>query len=82
MIDLETDGVFIEKALYANTKMVAGLVEMDDYGRIQVDHANRTSQQGIFAAGDAASGFPEQVLIAVGEGAKAALSAYEYLLTL
>jgi thioredoxin reductase len=81
VLDLESDGMFIEKALYANTKMVAGLVEMDEFGRIKVDHANRTNVPGIFAAGDAASGFAEQVLIAVGEGAKAALSAYEYLLS-
>jgi NADH-dependent peroxiredoxin subunit F len=77
---LESDATFIEKALYANTRMVTGLVEMDEYGRIKVDCANRTSREGIFAAGDAASGFAEQVLIAVGEGAKAALSAYDYLL--
>jgi NADH-dependent peroxiredoxin subunit F len=81
LLELESNGIFIEKALYANTRMVEGLVEMDEYGRIVVDHANRTSHPGIFAAGDSATGFAEQVLIAVGEGAKAALSAYEYLLT-
>ena len=60
--------------------MVAGLVDLDDEGRIKVDCANRTNVPGIFAAGDVTSGYAEQVLIAVGEGAKAALSAYEYLL--
>lgn len=80
LLNLESDGIFIEKALHANTRMVEGLVEMDDFKRIVVDHANRTSRPGIFAAGDAATGFAEQVLIAVGEGASAALSAYEYLL--
>jgi len=82
LIDLEFDAVFVEKSMTANTRMVAGLVEMDEYGRIQVDSANRASLPGIFAAGDVTDSYGQQVLIAVGEGAKAALSAYEYLLTL
>jgi len=45
-----------------------------------VDYANRTDIPGLFAAGDVTNGYAEQVLIAVGEGAKAALSVYEYLL--
>jgi alkyl hydroperoxide reductase subunit F len=63
-----------------NSQMVAGLVDLDEQGRIKVDCGSRTNIPGIFAAGDVTSGFAEQVLIAVGEGAKAALSAYEYLL--
>ena len=43
---------------------------------------NRASRPGIFAAGDVTNVYAEQVLIAIGEGAKAALSAYDYLLTL
>jgi alkyl hydroperoxide reductase subunit F len=78
--ELNTDGIFIEKALIPNSQMVAGLVDMDEEGRIIVDCANRTNLPGIYAAGDVASGYAEQVLIAVGEGAKAALSAYDYLL--
>ncbi|MFN2121004.1 MAG: FAD-dependent oxidoreductase, partial [Anaerolineales bacterium] len=54
--------------------------ELNDRGQIVVDCANRTSLPGVFAAGDVTSGYAEQVLVAVGEGAKAALSAYEYLL--
>lgn len=78
--ELDADGTFIEMALIPNSQMVAGLVDLDGEGRICVDCANRSSLPGIFAAGDVASGYAEQVLIAVGEGAKAALSAYEYLL--
>lgn len=78
--ELEADGIFIEKALIPNSRLVAELVEMDDQYRIKVDTANCTSQPGIFAAGDVTDGFAEQVLVAVGEGAKAALSAYDYLL--
>ena len=78
--ELNADGIFIEKALIPNSQMVANLVELDDQSRIVVDCANLTNVPGIFAAGDVASGYAEQVLIAVGEGAKAALSAYDYLL--
>lgn len=81
LVELNADGTFIEMALIPNSQMVAHLVDLDEQGRIRVDCGSRTSQAGLFAAGDVASGFAEQVLIAVGEGAKAALSAYEYLLT-
>ena len=78
--EMDADAIFIEMALNPNSQMVAGLVDLDEEGRIKVDIAGHTSMPGIFAAGDVTSGFAEQVLIAVGEGAKAALSAYEYLL--
>lgn len=80
--ELAADGTFIEMSLMPNTKMVTGLVDLDEIGRIKVDCACRTSVPGLFAAGDATNGYSEQVLIAVGEGAKAALSAYDYLLQL
>lgn len=78
--ELTADAVFIEMALIPNSQMIADLVELDDQNRIVVDCSNRTNVPGIYAAGDVTSGFAEQVLIAVGEGAKAALSAYEFLL--
>lgn len=78
--EIEADGTFIEMALIPNSKMVANLVELDAQGRIIVDCGNRTNVPGIFAAGDVTSTYAEQVLVAVGEGAKAALSAYDYLL--
>jgi alkyl hydroperoxide reductase subunit F len=74
------DAMFVEKALTPNTEMVKDLVKLDERGQIIVDGANRTSLAGVFAAGDVTNGYAEQVLVAVGEGAKAALSAYEYLL--
>lgn len=80
VVEIQADGTFIEMALLPNSQMVAGLVDLDEQGRIWVDCASRTSLEGVFAAGDVTSGYAEQVLIAVGEGAKAALSAYEYLL--
>ena len=77
---IEADGTFIEIGLDPNSQMVAGLVELDAQGRIEVDCAARTNVPGIIAAGDVTNTYAEQVLIAVGEGAKAALSAYDYLL--
>lgn len=74
------DGMFVEKGLTPNISMVKGLVELDDKGRIVIDSACRTNIPGLFAAGDVTNSYAEQVLVAVGEGAKAALSAYEYLL--
>jgi NADH-dependent peroxiredoxin subunit F len=79
-IELEADATFVEKDLIPNSEMVAGLVDLDDAGRIEIDCSNHCSHPGIFAAGDVTSCHAEQVLVAVGEGAKAALSAYEYLL--
>ncbi len=78
--EIDADGMFVEMALIPNSEMVAGLVDLDAQGRIKVDSRNRTSVPGIFAAGDVANTYAEQVLVAVGDGAKAALSAYEYLL--
>jgi alkyl hydroperoxide reductase subunit F len=78
--EISADGLFIERALIPNSEMVASLVDLDAQGRIKIDARNRTSVPGIFAAGDVADTYAEQVLVAAGEGAKAALSAYEYLL--
>ncbi len=77
---LDIDGVFVELELIPNSEPVHGLVELDDKGRIKIDRLNRTNCPGLFAAGDVTDAFAEQVVIAVGEGAKAALSAYDYLL--
>jgi alkyl hydroperoxide reductase subunit F len=77
---VDVDGVFIELGLIPNSGPVEGLAALDDQGRVKVDSLNRTSCPGLFAAGDVTDAHAEQVLIAVGEGAKAALSAYDYLL--
>lgn len=78
--DIPADGTFVEMALTPNSQIVAGMVETDVEGFIKVDCYNRTSVPGLFAAGDVTNIFAEQVLVAVGEGVKAALSAYDYLL--
>jgi alkyl hydroperoxide reductase subunit F len=71
----------VELDLVPQSDLVAEIVDRDERGRIKVDCSNRTSTPGVFAAGDVTTVFAEQVLIAIGEGAKAALAAYEYLLT-
>lgn len=74
------EGTFIEMNLIPNSQMVESLVNLDEHGRIIVDCYARTNVPGIFAAGDVTNSYAEQVLVAVGEGAKASLSAYEFLL--
>lgn len=79
-MDIPADGTFVEMALRPNSQMVADLVETNEEGFIVVDCQSCTNVPGIFAAGDVTHIMAEQVLVAVGEGVKAALSAYEYLL--
>lgn len=79
---LDIDGIFIELGLIPNQEFVRGLVEFDaETGRILVNHRCETSLPGLFAAGDVTNIFAEQVPVAIGEGTKAALSAWEYLAT-
>jgi alkyl hydroperoxide reductase subunit F len=78
--ELNVSGLFVETGLIPGSEMVAGLVDLTDDGYIQVDCSNATRTPGLFAAGDVVECFAEQVLIAVGMGATAALSAYEFLL--
>jgi thioredoxin reductase len=78
--ELEADAFFVELELVPQSQIVADLVDCDKLGRIKVDESNKTSAEGIFGAGDVTNVMAEQVLIAVGEGVKAALSAYDYLL--
>jgi alkyl hydroperoxide reductase subunit F len=80
--ELVVDATFIELDLVPNAEVVKDLVDLDEKGRVVVDSRNHTSRPGLFAAGDVTSVYAEQVLIAAGEGAKAALSAYEYLLNI
>jgi alkyl hydroperoxide reductase subunit F len=77
---ISAEGTFIEMNLIPNSQMVDSLVDLDEQGRIIVDCYAHTNVPGVFAAGDVTNSYAEQVLVAVGEGAKASLSAYEYLL--
>ena len=76
---LKTDGVFVEIGLLPNNQSVKDLVELNDQGEVIVDCSSQTSVQGLYAAGDVTTVPHKQIVIAAGEGAKAALSAYNYL---
>jgi alkyl hydroperoxide reductase subunit F len=78
--ELPADAFFVELELQPQSEIVKDIVDLDEQDRIKIDARNRTSAEGLFAAGDVTDVIAEQVLIAVGEGAKAALAAYEYLL--
>ncbi|RLF07954.1 MAG: thioredoxin-disulfide reductase [Thermoprotei archaeon] len=76
---INVNAVFIEVGRRVNSDFLRGFVELDEQGQIVVDSLCRTSRRGVFAAGDATIIPYKQVVIAAGDGAKAALSAYEYL---
>ncbi len=78
--EIAVTGVFVELGLVPNSELVKDLVALSEDGFVKVDDRCRTSRPGVFAAGDITDSFNEQVLIATGEGVKAALAAYDYLL--
>jgi thioredoxin-disulfide reductase len=78
--DIEVDGVFVEMGSVPVSGFVKELLKLNETGEITVDpKTNATSCSGIFAAGDVTDVPFKQMIIAAGEGAKAALSAYKYL---
>jgi len=78
---LPVDGVFVEIGLFPNTGFALDLVDTNERGEIIVDSHCRTGVRGVFAAGDCTDVHDKQIVISVGEGAKAALGAFEYLIT-
>ncbi len=78
--ELPADAIFVERRLIPNSALVAELVELDACGFVVVDTRNRTSVPGLFAAGDVTNAMAFQVLMGLGDGEKAALSAFDYLL--
>ena len=77
---VELEGVFVQIGLVPNTEWLKGTLELSKYGEIIVDAKGATSLPGIFAAGDATTVPYKQIIIAAGEGAKAALSAFDHLI--
>lgn len=73
----ELDGVFVQIGLLPNSSFVKGYLELSPFGEIIVDGKGRTSAQGVYAAGDVTTTPYKQIVIAMGEGAKAALAAFE-----
>lgn len=73
-------GVFVQIGLVPNTEFLKGTVELSRYGEIIIDAKGATSVPGVFAAGDATTVPYKQIIIAAGDGAKAALGAFDYLI--
>ncbi len=77
---LDASGVFVEIGLLPNNESVRNLVELNEQGEVIVDCSCQTSVEGLFGAGDVTTVPHKQIIISAGEGAKAALSAYSYLM--
>jgi alkyl hydroperoxide reductase subunit F len=77
---IELEGVFVQIGLVPNTEWLKGTLELSKHGEIIVDARGATSLPGVFAAGDATTVPFKQIIIAAGEGAKAALSAFDHLI--
>jgi alkyl hydroperoxide reductase subunit F len=77
---LALEGVFVQIGLLPNTDWLKGTVELSKHGEIVVDARGATSVPGVFAAGDATTVPYKQIVIAAGDGAKAALSAFDHLI--
>lgn len=76
---LDASGIFVEIGLLPNNGSFKDLVELNEQGEVIVDCSCQTSVEGVFGAGDVTTVPHKQIVIAAGEGAKAALSAYNYL---
>jgi len=77
---IDLAGVFVQIGLVPNTDWLKGTVNLSQYGEIEVDNHGMTSMPGVFAAGDVTTIPYKQIVIAVGDGARAALGAFDYLI--
>lgn len=78
--EVPIEGVFVQIGLLPNTGWLKGVVDLSPHGELKVDAHGRTSVPGIFAAGDVTTVPYKQIIIATGDGAKAALGAFDYLI--
>ena len=78
--DLELAGVFVQIGLLPNTDWLKGAVELSPRGEIVVDDRGHTNVPGVFAAGDATTEPFKQIVVAMGAGSTAALSAFDFLI--
>ncbi|MFT3759671.1 alkyl hydroperoxide reductase subunit F [Thauera sp.] len=77
---IELEGIFVQIGLLPNTDFLKGTIELSRFGEIVVDPKCQTSVPGVFAAGDCTTVPYKQIVIAMGEGSKAALSAFDHLI--
>lgn len=76
----ELNGVFVQIGLVPNSSFLKDVVELSQYGEVVIDERGKTSEPGIFACGDVTTVPYKQIVVAMGEGAKASLAAFDYLL--
>ncbi len=77
---IELEGIFVQIGLLPNTDWLKGTLALTPRGEIEIDAKGQTSVPGVFAAGDATTVPYKQIIIAMGEGAKASLSAFDHLI--
>ncbi|MEI7429884.1 MAG: alkyl hydroperoxide reductase subunit F [Betaproteobacteria bacterium] len=77
---LELDGIFVQIGLLPNTDWLKGHVNLSARGEVEIDARGQTSMPGVFAAGDCTTVPFKQIIIAMGEGAKASLAAFDHLI--
>ena len=77
---LELSGIFVQIGLVPNTEWLKGVIELTNRGEIVVSQKGETSIPGVFAAGDVTTSPYKQIIIAMGDGANAALGAFDYLI--
>jgi alkyl hydroperoxide reductase subunit F len=77
---IELEGIFVQIGLLPNTDWIKGTVALSKHGEIEIDAKGQTSVPGVFAAGDVTTVPYKQIIIAMGEGSKAALSAFDHLI--
>ena len=80
VVKLELEGVFVQIGLIPNTDWLKGTVALSNRGEVEVDARGQTSVPGVFAAGDCTAAPYKQIIIAMGEGAKASLGAFDHLI--
>lgn len=78
--EVSLEGVFVQIGLLPNTEWLKGDIELSQHGELIVDERGETSIPGVFAAGDATTVPYKQIVISMGDGSKAALSAFDYLI--
>jgi alkyl hydroperoxide reductase subunit F len=77
---LELEGIFVQIGLVPNTEWLEGDIALTARGEIEIDARGATSVPGVFAAGDATTTPYKQIVVAMGDGATAGLSAFDYLI--
>ncbi|REH89717.1 FAD-dependent oxidoreductase, partial [Staphylococcus felis] len=77
---IDLDGVFVQIGLSPNTEWLGDTVQRNKMGEIEIDRLGHTNVPGVFAAGDCSDQRYKQIIISMGSGATAALSAFDYLI--